>query len=170
MPPRDPEAADAALMAAGKALYLANAFESKCRFVLRVANLESFLETHPGAGLDDAIASLAREKLLYPTIEELKSFPIVKEDEADVLDKARDARNFIAHEGAGFGDVFSTTESHVREHFHRLRKAVVDLARGDNIVSRWVYEIEEKEPAPLSMLLSYPTLVEEWVFGDLQCP
>lgn len=170
IPARDPEAVDAALLAAGKALYLANAFESKCRFVLRIANLVSFVDEHPGSGLDDAIASLARDKLLHPTLEELKSFPIVKDDEADLLDEARVARNFIAHEGADFGYVFSATEAQLNEHLDELRQAVVNLAQGDSIVSRWVYEIEEKEAAPLGIVLSYPTLVEEWVFGDIRCP
>ncbi|MFI5173699.1 MAG: hypothetical protein ACHQKY_02500 [Terriglobia bacterium] len=165
--PCDPAAVDAALLAAGKALYLANAFESKCRYVLRIANLVSFLDAHPGAGLDDAIASLARDKFLHPTIEGLKTFPIVKENEVELLDKARDARNFIAHEGGAFGDIFYAREPHIREHLDRLRKAVIDLAGGDNIVSRWVYEIDEKEPAPLGMMLSYPALVEQWVFGDV---
>ena len=35
----NPALVDQALLSAGKALYLANAFESKCRFVLRIANL-----------------------------------------------------------------------------------------------------------------------------------
>lgn len=69
MPIRDPEVVDAALLAVGKALYLANAFESKCRFVLRIANLTSYIEAHPEAKLDGAVASLARDKLLRPILE-----------------------------------------------------------------------------------------------------
>jgi len=37
-PPRDPELVTAALPAAGKALYIANCFEAKCKDGLRTAN------------------------------------------------------------------------------------------------------------------------------------
>jgi hypothetical protein len=165
---RDREAVDVALLAAGKALYLANAFESKCQYVLRIAKLASFLEVHGNAGLDDALASLARDKFLHPTLEALKRFPVVRQEEVGILDRARDGRNFIAHEGGALGYAFDVTRSQVDDHLEKLRVAVVDLARGDNIVSRWVYEIEEKEPAPFQMVHSYPAMVEGWVFGDVR--
>jgi hypothetical protein len=41
------------------------------------------------------------------------------------------------------------------------------LVAGDNIVSKWVYGIEEpREPAPLHLIAAYPRMVEEWVFGS----
>jgi len=167
LPPSEPELVNAALIAAGKALYLANAFESKCRFVLKIAQLDSYLEQHPGTTLPDAIASLSRQKLLGPTIAQLGSFPEVNSDEIVLLEKARDARNFIAHEGAAFGYVFGVRERQIREHRKKLRVAVSDLAKGDNVVSRWVYEIEEKEPAPVSTAANYPVMVDTWVFLDV---
>ena len=170
LPARDPEAVDAALMAAGRALYLANGFEMKCRFVLRTANLATYVESHPEATFADALATLARQKCLGPTIAELKPLPGVEPDEFPLLDKACEARNFIAHEGAAFGYVFSVSAARIGEHLEKLRSAVVNLARGDSLVSRWVYEIEEKEPAPLDVELDYPVVAEAWVFGGPQCP
>ncbi len=156
-------------MAAGKALYIANAFESKCRFVLKIAQLESYIEGRPEATLPDAIASLSKEKLLGPTIATLKLFPEVTSGEVALLEKARDARNFIAHEGAAFGYVFHVKEKHLREHLSKLRVAVSQLAQGDNVVSRWVYEIEEKEVAPRDFEFSYPVMVDTWVFNEVDC-
>ena len=76
--PKEPELVNAALLAAGKALYLANAFESKCRFVLHTAQLVSYLEAQPGDYLPDDIVSLSKDKVLGPTIKELSLFPVVK--------------------------------------------------------------------------------------------
>ncbi len=169
LPPREPTLVDAALMAAGKALYISNAFESKCRYVLRIAELESYIESHPEATLPDAIASLSKEKLLGPTIATLKLFPVVTSDEVSLLEKARDARNFIAHEGAAFGYVFSVREKHIREHLSKLRVAVSQLAQGDDVVSRWVYEIEEKVIAPRGSDSDYLVMVDTWVFNEVDC-
>jgi len=37
---------------------------------------------------------------------------------------------------------------------------------GDILVSQWVYEIEEKEPAPSEIVHLYPQLVGNWVFRE----
>jgi hypothetical protein len=169
LPPSEPGFLNAALLAAGKALYLTNAFESKCRFVLRVAQLDSYLEIHPEATFPDAIASLSKEKLLGPTISKLRRFPNVKAAEIVLLEKARNARNFIAHEGAAFGFLYSVKEQRIRNHLVKLRANVADLARGDDVVSRWVYEIEEKEPASLTIMSDYPVMVDTWVFFEADC-
>jgi hypothetical protein len=44
---------------------------------------------------------------------------------------------------------------------------VIDLANGDNIVSAWVYEIDEREPAP-AIVDYYTDLVDDWIFGHLR--
>ena len=165
--PRDLELIRFALLAAGKALFLTNAFESKCRFVLRIANLEAHIKTNPDASLADAIASLAKDKLLGQTINDLKKFPPVSESQLVALERARDGRNFIAHEGAAFGSLQASSRS-IREHLTRLRAAVNDLVPGDDVVSRWVYEIEEKEVPSRHVMANYPEMVERWVFGDLR--
>ena len=162
----NPKLVDSALLAAGKALHLANAFESKCKFVLRIAKLDSYCELRPDATLPDAIASLSRDKLLAPTIAELKLFPPVSAKEVIALEKAREARNFIAHEGALFGSIWNARERSVLEHLTKLRAAVAELAHGDDVVSRWVYEIEEKEVPSKQLLANYAELVDAWIFGD----
>lgn len=51
-----------------------------------------------------------------------------------------------------------------------LRNAVAELARGDNVVSRWIYEIEEKLPAPRDTRDLYPECVDAWIFGRSSWP
>jgi hypothetical protein len=48
-----------------------------------------------------------------------------------------------------------------------LRAAVDALAQGDNIVSKWVYIIEYKEPPPVMFAAQYPLMVRTWVFGHI---
>jgi len=56
---------DEILLAAGKALHLANMFESKCSFVLRIANLVvDIIEHDPVIALGQAAALLPGDKTL----------------------------------------------------------------------------------------------------------
>lgn len=162
-----PELINSFLLASGKALHLSNLFESKCDFVLRIFKLVSYLDKHPGTSLPDVVASISKEKFLGQKIKRLKKFPEVKQTDVASLEKARDARNFIAHEGASFGYVFSTNEKNIKEQLRKLKNAVSDLIEGDNLISSWVYEIEEKAPAPASFIEIYPDLVGHWVFDDI---
>lgn len=162
--PPDPGLVDYALLVAGKSLYLANAFESKCRYVLRIANLGAHLEVNPDSSLEDAIVSLARDKLLGATINDLKHFPPVSERQVAALEKARDARNYIAHEGAYFGPLH-VKPKHIHEHLAKLRSFLGDLSGGDDVISRWVYEIEEKEVPSSILMQNYQEMIEQWVYG-----
>lgn len=67
---------------------------------------------------------------------------------ADLLHNARRARNLIAHEGMPAAPIWDLSRKSIIEHAERLRAAVADLTAGDNVVSTWCYEIEEKMPAP----------------------
>ena len=163
-PPKDPELIDAALLSAGKALYLSNAFEAKCSFVLRFLRLSKIYGDAPEASYTDSLAAIIKDKLLHGTLSEIAHlFPITAAD-ADALDKARQARNFIAHEGALPGYVWSIASPHVYEHLKSLRTAVGDLAAGDHIVSKWSYMIEEND-TPGTAMADYPARVDKWVFG-----
>lgn len=153
-----------ALLSAGKALNLSNLFESKCQYVLGMLRLGEYAEGNPGCKWSDAVANIAREKLLAPTLAGLAKFPEVSASDAALLDKAREGRNFIAHEGAAFGYTFGVTERAVADHMVKLRRAVAALAGGDHVVSGWVYEIEEKESST-GLMETYPEDAVEWVFS-----
>lgn len=165
--PLEPELCDAVLFAGGKALYIANAFEKKCQFVLRIANLESFILNKPQASLADAIAALAKDKMLHSTLVDLSKFPQVQPSDLTALERAKDGRNFIAHEGALFGMIWEARRRDIEEHVEKLRNAVRGLAEGDNVVSGWVYQIEEKERPPVLFVSGYPEMLEAWVFNHI---
>jgi hypothetical protein len=168
LPPKEPELLDAMFLAVGKALYLANAFEAKCRFVLRIAKLAQYRAESGDASAVMSLAQTLKDGMLGRTINDLNAFPEITLADIALLEQAKDARNFIAHEGAGFGYLSSISAQEVYEQVDRLRREVDKLVAGDNIVSRWVYEIEEKEPAPLEIQKTYALRVRQWVFGPFE--
>jgi hypothetical protein len=165
------ELIDAVLLSAGKALHIANEFERKCACVLDIARLVGHLQEHQGETLMDAVDALtavSKRKMLGGLLSELQQFPpLMNPDEVAVLNDARNGRNFIAHEGAAVGRLWNVKAARLIEHLSKLRQAVNSLAEGDNLVSRWVYEIEEKELAPWGISKVYPQLVHDWVFGHV---
>jgi hypothetical protein len=165
---RNPELADALLLAAGKALYLANAFEVKCKSVLKIFNIVEAIETDPVLSLEQAIAKLPKDKMIGGTLQDILRCRVGDDSAtAELLDKARSARNFIAHEGVAVGAIWGLRTKAVIHHANLLRSAVDDLVAGDNVVSAWCYEIEEKEPAPQVFKAAYPAMANDWVFGQL---
>lgn len=154
------------LLAVGKALYLATAFESKCRGILQIARLIRNLKE----ASDDFDAALEltramRDKLLADTIRQLATFSELKAADVAVLDRARPARNFIAHEIADLGPLSGVSTNVLSDRTARLRSELAILVEGDNLVSRWIFEIEEKRPAPRGIQEQYPGWVSGWVFA-----
>lgn len=163
--PREPELLDQFFLAVGKALYLASAFESKCQWVLRIAKIAAHYERIGDTSATVELAKALKNKLLGPTLNEMKDFPEFNANDIATLERAKDARNYIAHESAEIGSLSSATEKVIREKLDRLRDELDTLVSGDNLVSAWVYEITEKEPAPRGIQNEYPTWVSDWVFG-----
>jgi hypothetical protein len=164
LPPRDPALLDEFFLAVGKALYIANAFEGKCRFVLRIAKLANHFENTNDASATMALANALKDKFLCPTIVELKGFLKIRPGDIELLEKAKDARNYIAHEGASIGPLYNISARQIHKQLTDLHSQVELLVTGDNVVSRWVYEIEEKENAPLEIQKAYPRWVDDWIF------
>lgn len=85
-----------------------------------------------------------------------------------MLTRARIARNYIAHEGAAaLGDLGGYNVQHMLDALRVIRSSVADLAKADNIVSGWVFGIQEpREPIP-GIADSYAELVDDWIFGHM---
>lgn len=168
--PPNSDLTDIVLLAAGKALYLCNSFEAKCNHILTLINLTEQISSDPVHSLEDLISRLPGNKPLYENIRNIKlkaEITGMTEDEGSALTKAREARNFIAHEGADFGSLYALKASTVQGHMVKLRSAVADLAIGDNIVSTLLYYADEpNEPIPY-LTTNYSDLIDLWVFGDL---
>jgi hypothetical protein len=163
--PREPELLQSFFCVLGKALYVANAFEFHCRELLQFAR---FASSCCATGDFDAAVQLVatmKEKMLAGTLAELETAVPITPKDIELLERAKDARNFVAHEGGHIGHFWNTTAQHINAQFDLVRVEVRALADGDNVVSRWQYGIQEKEPAPIGMCEFYPSALEDWVFG-----
>ncbi|MFD3553864.1 hypothetical protein ACFWWA_17420 [Streptomyces goshikiensis] len=166
--PPHQELLDALFLTVGRALHLANAYEYKCQYVLRVGNMVSASEADPILTLDELIAATPADKMLGGTLHSLANHPMGVTMDMDTLHKAREARNFIAHEGASIGYIWSARLETILQHAVKLRAAVADLAAGDNLISQWVHGLEEPHASlPADWIALYPDLVDRWVFTDL---
>lgn len=152
----------------GKSLYLATEFESKCKLVLFYFSLAYQYEM-----TGEALASLNLVKnlkacVLSNTINKIKAFNGVDVEDIKRIDRAREARNFIVHESTLIGPLGTSKSSikAIEEKIKRLRDEISHLVVGDNIVSRWLYEISEKEPTPREFCFLYQNLVQKWVFKE----
>lgn len=156
---------NAALLATGKALHICNRFESTCKWVFQVAESIGYLQKNEGASLQEAFSNF-KEKFLHGTIKGLGEISEIKKEELDTLERAKDARNYIAHESALF---FAGTEKKglIFARLKKLREEVQILAHGANLVFLWSYEIEHRELGPREIFKNYPDMVDNWVFGHI---
>ncbi len=121
----------------------------------------------------DATASLELvRKLKDPTLNRIivqfEKNPEILSKDIELLDKAREARNFIAHEGGLIGCLFYVKDEYLINRLQLLRNKLKVLINRDNIISCWIYELEEKEPPSKMMKDSYLPKVDELVFGSLE--
>jgi hypothetical protein len=164
--PRESELLDEVFLAVGKALFIATEFERKCRLLLRILKFLDFAKESGDASAALELANRLRERMLGQIVPELGQYFEVAAEDLRSLEQARDARNFIAHESAGIGVLSGVSAKYFDERLEHLREQVRALANGDNLVSRWWYEIEEKRPAPYRIQEAYPRWIEQWIFGD----
>ncbi|MFE1731240.1 hypothetical protein ACFW6X_13890 [Streptomyces bacillaris] len=169
LPPQETGLLDALFLSAGRALHLANAYEDKCQYVLRVGNLITVHQADSALTLEEIVAAVPADKLLGGTLNSLAAHAMGRTMDMSTLHKAREARNFIAHEGASIGCMWSANSDRILRHADKLRAAVRDLAHGDNIISQWCHGLDEPhELPPTDWIKRYPETVDAWVFGSLR--
>jgi hypothetical protein len=154
------------MLALGKSLYLACEFERKSQYVLRILNLSAMFEATGDPKAIFAAAAAAKDRLLAQTIEGMAKHSVVTPEEIDNLTQARIARNYIAHESGKIGSFHELRAKHIAEALDALRPAVIDLAKGDNVISVWDLAIQEKQAAPEWMTQTYEARVLSWIFGE----
>ena len=163
---KTPQALDSLMLALGKSLYLACEFERKCQYVFRILRLNEVLQGSDNVEATFAAAAAAKDHLLGPTIDGMKKIRTVTPDEIDGLTRANSARNYIVHESGKIGSLHDIKATHIVECFKLLRPMVIDLAKGDNIISIWNLAIQEKQNAPVWMTQTYEARVLNWIFEE----
>ena len=165
--PAEPELLGKFFLIIGKSLYLATSFESKCQFVHRVLRLSAHCENTDDINEFITLMQSMKDSMLGQTIKGMEAFPkFITADNISKLERAKDARNYIAHESTEIGVLSSVSAKTIDESLTRLRRELAYLIVGDDLVSRWVFEIEEKQRTSRKMRAAYHQQVFQWVFGS----
>lgn len=104
----------------GRALYCATAFEMKCRAIFRVICSGDIYASTPDFDAACKVIESLRDRMLHDTLAGITDRFKVKPDDAEKLDKARQARNYIAHEGSYIGAMFDTRVQDIQERLELL--------------------------------------------------
>lgn len=163
-PPKEQVLLNQLFLAVGKSLYLASEFEDKCQWVLRIVMIQHHYENTRDISSSFELARVLKKKMLGLTILDLNNLTEITAKDLATLECGRDARNYIAHESTQVGPLSSTSAKTITEKLTRLRAELEALAAADNLISTWIYEIEEKERAPKGIQGAYPDWVFQWVF------
>ena len=162
---------DQYLLASGKALCLAANFEATCKHILRVFRITDAIRS--GSSNDEVREVALRNNSqrwqslkLARAIEEIGNADDVDDEDAKTLGVARLSRNYVAHDSAGMGPIALVTPAMITQMASDLMPQVIQLARGEWLVSAWSFEIGEREPASVDRD-KYVAAVVAWVFGEL---
>lgn len=154
--------------ALGKALTLAQSFEGKCNHYLRVIKVTDAIKNEAAHEEIREIATDYRSRTIGRTLGDgIKDAPEVCESDVKILSDAKDSRNAIAHGDQHISEVHSVWPGKVYDCVLWMVPHVRKLARGDDLVSSWTYQVTENEPAPRGIQRKYEETVLTWVFGDL---
>ncbi len=156
------------LHSVARALTIAQHFERACRYVLSVSEVD-LLEGDKLGDSDvvrDLFTSMCRHhlgKMVWRMKHPALGF---REEELEILEKGREARNYIAHESASDIEVYVETDAELLERLNVYSNHVRLLIAADNEVSAWEYEICERQSRP-GYYERYPKIAFDWVTAPL---
>ncbi|MBK7443140.1 MAG: hypothetical protein IPI65_16995 [Bacteroidetes bacterium] len=113
---------------------------------------------------DDSLKKFSDEISRTTLNNHIKAFAF-DNDLYHILKAAKDARNEIAHEiSVGCDMLFdSKPEDYLNQFIEQIRKLIINIAKGDRIISM-LLSVATYEEVPGSMLLeNYPESVANWV-------
>ena len=156
--------------ASGRALTLAQHFEANCKDVLMWWHVSKAAEDGKVKSRAD-LKSFAEELvglMLAKTIKRLADDHEISDVELDVLVRAKDARNYVAHECMAATSFASQFDRNPVGDDGRFRQEIRALAAGDNLISSWSYMFHEKEMPPMHYMSAYTEKICSWVLAPLQ--
>ena len=154
--------ADAHYSVVGRALTFATRFERLCRALhvyIGLKENKGFLES------EEEVIKLVNRLHKLRLVDHVTAIARDESELKNILDKARLARNEIAHDiTIGLDRCIDTLPSkHINYLMDRLRELIIELAAADRVVSV-ITTVVTHEPLPTNeFLTNYPHLIEKWV-------
>lgn len=161
------------LSSVGRALLVAQFFEDMLKRTLLWWDVASQAPSLPLEEFKSSVTERIRnpeaymERVLKRAIEQLVRRHGIGEAKVDLLEKAREARNYIAHDAAVLNLSVPLDGAESPSDLSTYLQHVHVLVRAYNLLSVWAYEFEEREAAPQSMIEMYPHGLEAWILSPL---
>lgn len=155
--------------AAGRALAVAQHFESGCKDLLRWMHVAKAAEDGRAKTLQE-FRSCADELvglMLGSTIKRFGLDQDITKEELETLVKAKDARNYVAHECVAECSYHSRFSRSPPDLEARFESEVRALVAGDNLVSSWSFMFHERQNPSRGLILLYPEQLTQWVLAPL---
>jgi len=157
------------LSTVGRAMYLCRNFETNFKTAIVWLDLAT---AHKAGKLPLSKETLMKSyadkflsQMLGHSVRRLKEEFHPSEYTLETLNTAKDSRNVIVHDATSA--IINAKPETIKKAATMLHEHVVKVAVGDNIVSAWHYEIQNKKQPPQKMTASYVEDVVEWVFKPL---
>lgn len=155
--------------AAGRALAVAQHFEASCKDLLRWMHVAKAAEDGRAKTLQE-FRSCADELvgiLLGPAIKKFGLDHASTNEYLETLVRAKDARNYIAHECVAACSFHSRLSRSAPNLDAKFASAVKALAEGDNLVSSWGLMFHEQQSPSKGLMQLYPEQITQWVMAPL---
>ncbi len=151
----------------GKSLRLCQNYESNFRHVMKTIQLEVGIENNQIDKLFDedwnSVVTKVEKWFVGKNYRELKKLDVVSEDILIKLENGRKSRNIIAHETREILLKSIHGNRLIEEEIDFLKQHVEHVAKADHIVSSWYWQLNEKDPAPISES-TYVIRINSWIF------
>jgi hypothetical protein len=137
----------------GKSLFVIQKFEDTCKDIINWLHITKIVEDGKIIFLDDEYNSYCDKLSKIMLGNSIKSVNNIKHEfeiedkEIDILKNAKDSRNWIAHKLCSdciLKNIYTSNPAY--DIPIELKKHVINVIKGDYLVSKWSYEFHEKEP------------------------
>lgn len=156
-------------LAIGKAVKLCQNYEINFQHIMTIIQIEENIKDkkikkYLDQEWKDTVSKVSKW-LLGKHNKKLSKLGVVSDKSIEKLNQGRISRNAICHGITRIlGGSLQCSEL-LSDEAEVFRHHVISVSKADNIVSSWVWQLNEKDPAPVSEQ-KYVRQIEKWVFGN----
>jgi len=154
----------------GRALYLCRNFEINFKTTIVWLDIKTAMKASKEPITKEALLNNYSAKfinqMLGHSVRRLKEHFYPTEETLDILNTAKDSRNVIVHDATAA--IMNLEKDTVKEASLQLHRHVMNVAKGDNVVSAWHYEIRHHKRPTQAMTENYVNDIVDWVFKPMK--
>jgi len=159
------------LLQAGRSLCICQKFETTCKDILMLLSAAKSIKDKGYSLLDDEYIKNVRYLLKLQLGESIKkhqndSSEFINNTEIEILNKAKNSRNFICHDL--MKDLIIASFSDKPKpicNIESFKEHIKNIAEADYLVSKWSYEFQEKMPGNFFDKDKYVNNIINWVIN-----